>query len=97
MNVQEAVEAATVTSSSFAGSNYPQRVNGMLTIPEILSKEIAESLAAKGHRVQVVTMQQPYGQAPSGAGAVKMVMIDPDNGVMQGGVSPAKDNYVLGW
>ena len=31
------------------------------------------------------------------AGAVKLVMIDPDNGVMHGGVSPAKDDYVLGW
>ena len=40
-------------------------------------------------------MQQPYGQAPTGAGAVKMVMIDAA-GVMHGGVSPAKDDYVLG-
>jgi hypothetical protein len=42
-------------------------------------------------------MQQPYRQTPSGAGAVKMVMIDPETGVMFGGASPAKDDYVIGW
>ena len=66
-------------------------------MPRVLGEEIGESLAAKGHRIQIVEMQQPYSQAPSGAGAVKMVMIDPENQVMHGGVSPAKDDYVLGW
>jgi hypothetical protein len=36
-------------------------------------------------------------QTPSGAGAVKMVLIDPGRRVMFGGVSPTKDNYVVGW
>ena len=60
------------------------------------SQSVAEALAAKGHRVEIVGPQQPYGQTPSGAGAVKLVMID-ENGVMHGGVSPAKDNYALAW
>ena len=113
MNVQQAVEAATVTSSAFGASMYPQPVKGKLTMPRVLaaspaepaeeaaasakeSQSVAEALAAKGHRVEIVGPQQPYGQTPTGAGAVKLVMID-ENGVMHGGVSPAKDNYALAW
>lgn len=97
MNVQQAVEGPTVTSSAFAASMYPGNVRGMLTMPEALGTEVAENLAARGHRVELVPLQQPYRQATSGAGAVKMVMIDPETGVFMGGVSPAKSDYVLGW
>ena len=97
MNVQQAVEAPTLTSSGFAGSMYPQEVGGKLTLPEVLASRVAEALAAKGHRLVVAPLQQPYMQQPSGAGAVKMVMIDPATGVMHGGTSPAKSDYVLGW
>ena len=96
MNVQQAVEAATVTSSAFAASMYPGRVRGMLTMPSVLGEVIAAELGRRGHRVEVVALQQPYRMAVSGAGAVKMVMIDPETGVMFGGVSPAKSDYVLG-
>ncbi len=96
MNVQQAVEAATVTSSAFAASNYPNPVGGMLTMPAVLGDAVGAELAARGHRVEVGELQQPYRQAASGAGAVKMVMIDPETGVMYGGVSPAKSDYVLG-
>lgn len=68
-----------------------------MTIPKVLGDHVADALGKKGHRVVVVELQQPYGQTPSGAGAVKMVLIDPETGVMHGGVSPAKNDYVLGW
>lgn len=97
MNVQQAVEAATVTTSAFRASMYPQPVAGKLTMPEVLGTEVGEALAAMGHRVEILPLQQTYMQTPSGAGAVKMVMIDPETGVFHGGVSPAKDDYVLGW
>lgn len=97
MNVQQAVEAPTVTSTAFAASMYPGRVRGMLTVPEAMGSPVIEELAARGHRIEVVSLQQPYGQTPSGAGAVKMVMIDPVTGVFHGGVSPAKSDYALGW
>jgi gamma-glutamyltranspeptidase/glutathione hydrolase len=100
MNVQQAVEAPTVTSSAFAASMYPGPVRGMLTMPAVLGEVVGDELARRGHRVEIVALQQPYRQAMSGAGAVKMVMIDPETGVMLvmfGGVSPAKSDYVLGW
>jgi len=96
-NVQQAVEAATVTSSAFRASMYPGRIRGMLTMPARLGERAAKGLAAKGHRVEVREAQQPYMQAASGAGAVKMLMIDPETGTFYGGVSPAKSDYVLGW
>ena len=97
MNVQQAVEAPTVTSSAFRASMYPGRILGKLTMPQVLGDEVAEALAAKGHNVQVIPLQQPYRQATSGAGAVKMVWIDPETGIFHGGVSPAKSDYVIGW
>lgn len=96
MNVQQAVEAATVTSSAFAASNYPYPIRGMLTMPAVLGEAVGAELASRGHRIEVGGLQQPYRQAVSGAGAVKMVMIDPETGVMHGGVSPAKSDYVIG-
>jgi gamma-glutamyltranspeptidase/glutathione hydrolase len=97
MNVQQAVEAATVTSTAFGASMYPQPVKGGLMIPKILADEIGDRVAALGHKIEVIEMQQPYQQQPSGAGAVKMVMVDAERGVLMGGVSPAKDDYVMGW
>jgi len=96
-NVQQAVEAATVTSSSFRASMYPQNPGNELAMPQVLAAKVGTVLAARGHRVRVSVLQQPYRQQPSGAGAVKMILIDPRTRVMHGGVSPAKDNYVMGW
>jgi gamma-glutamyltranspeptidase/glutathione hydrolase len=97
MNVQQAVEAPTITSTSFRESNYPQRAANQLGLPKVLADTVGESLTRKGHALQVTTLQAPYLQTPSGAGAVKMVLMDSTRGVVLGGVSPAKDNYVIGW
>ena len=97
MNPQLAVEQPTVTTSNFHASNYPQTVGDRLIVPEVLAKRIGEDLRAKGHKLEVTRMQRPYSQQPSGAGAVKMVWIDPKSGVMFGAVSPAKDSYAMGW
>ena len=97
MNVQQAVEAATVTSTGFGASMFPQPVKGTLMMPRVLADEIGDEVAELGHKIEVIEMQQPYQQQPSGAGAVKMVMVDSERGVLMGGVSPAKDDYVMGW
>ena len=97
MNVQQAVESPTVMSTSLHDSVYPHPVAGTLVIPKVLVDRTGAALSAKGHRVVVTPLQKPYGQQPSGAGAVKMVQIDPRTGILAGGVSPAKDDYVMGW
>jgi gamma-glutamyltranspeptidase len=96
LNLQQAVEAPTVTSFSFRASNYPQPAGSELELPRVLADQIGDALRARGHKLRVGELQQPYRQAPSGAGAVKMVMIDPETGVLFGAVSPAKDDYVIG-
>ncbi len=97
MSVQQAVEAPTITSTSFRGSNYPQTAAGRLALPRVLADRVGSWLSAHGHLLQVTELQGPYFQAPAGAGAVKMVRYDPRRGVWFGGVSPAKDNVVIGW
>ena len=97
MNIQQAVEAPTVTSFGFKASMYPQSVKGTLAMPRVLANEVGKGVSNLGHSIEVIEMQQPYQQQPSGAGAVKMVMIDSERGVLMGGVSPAKDDYVMGW
>ena len=68
-----------------------------MIVPVVLAGRIGEALRERGHKLEVTRMQRPYSQQPSGAGAVKMVWIDPKSGVMFGAVSPAKDDYVMGW
>ena len=97
MNVQQSVEAPTIVSTSFHESVYPHPIAGTLILPKVLAEQAGAGLAAKGHHVVVTILQKPYGQQPSGAGAVKMIRIDPRNGVFAAGVSPAKDDYALGW
>jgi gamma-glutamyltranspeptidase / glutathione hydrolase len=96
MNVQQAVEAPCAITSNFRVSMYPQKPGSGLAMPQILAERVSETLRALGHPVEAMALQPPYG-TPSGAGAVKMILIDQASGVMFGGASPGKDNYVLGW
>lgn len=97
MNPQQALEQASVTTTNFHPSMYPQTPGDKLIVPASLAAKVAAQLAAKGHRIQVSTLQQPYFQQTSAVGAVKMVLIDPKSGLMSGAVSPAKDDYAMGW
>ncbi len=96
MNVQQAVEAPCGLTSNFRVSMYPQNPGSGLAMPEFLAKRVGADLTALGHPVQPQQLQPPYG-APSGTGAVKMILIDQSTGLMFGGTSPGKDNYALGW
>lgn len=96
MNVQQAAEAPAAMTSNFRVSMYPQSPGDGLAMPRVLADNVAAKLRALGHPVIASPTQPPYG-SPSGPGAVKMILIHPTTGVMYGGASPGKDNYVLGW
>jgi gamma-glutamyltranspeptidase/glutathione hydrolase len=96
MNVQQAAEAPCAMTSNFRVSMYPQNPGNGLAMPQVLADRVGDALRALGHPVQAMPLQPPYG-TPSGPGAVKLILIDPSTGVMFGGASPGKDNYVLGW
>lgn len=96
MNVQQAAEAPCAMTSNFKVSMYPQGPGEGLAMPQFLADKVGVRLRALGHPVQASPTQPPYG-SPSGPGAVKMILIDPATGVLFGGASPGKDNYVIGW
>jgi gamma-glutamyltranspeptidase/glutathione hydrolase len=96
MNVQQAAESPCALTSNFRVSMYPQSPGNGLAMPQLLADRVGNALRALGHPVQASPLQPPYG-APSGLGAVKMILFDQATGVMFGGASPGKDNYVAGW
>jgi len=89
MNVQQALEAPAVISSSFRSSYYPHDVAGKLQTPASLPKHVIDELAALGHKLDIRDVK--------GVGSVKAIIIHPKTGVLMGGVSPTGDSYVYGW
>ncbi len=89
MNVQQALEASSVVSTSFRGSYYPHQVDGTLQVPAALPKPVLDGLAALGHKLDIRNVR--------GVGSVKAIVIHPKTGVLMGGVSPTRDSYVMAW
>ncbi len=89
MGVQQALEMPAVISTSFRESRYPQRIDGRLITPASLSKEVQQGLAALGHKLNI--------RDDRGVGSVKAILIYPQTNALMGGVSPARDSYVVGW
>lgn len=89
MNVQEALEASSIVSTSFRGSYYPHEVAGTLQVPAALPKPVLDGLAALGHKLDIRNVR--------GVGSVKAIIIHPKTGVLMGGVSPTRDSYVMAW
>jgi gamma-glutamyltranspeptidase/glutathione hydrolase len=89
MNVQQALEASAVISSSFENSYFPHEVAGKLMAPAALPKSTLEGLAALGHKLDIRDVK--------GVGSVKAIMVHPTTNVLMGGVSPTGDSYVMGY
>jgi gamma-glutamyltranspeptidase/glutathione hydrolase len=89
MNVQQALEASAVISTSFRGSYYPHSVGGKLQAASALPREVLDGLAARGHQLDRRNMR--------GVGSVKAIVVHPGSNALMGGVSPTGDSYVMGW
>jgi gamma-glutamyltranspeptidase/glutathione hydrolase len=89
MNVQQALEAPAVISTSFRSSYFPHSVGGKLQTPAALPRHVLDGLAALGHRLDIREVK--------GVGSVKGILIDPRTGSLMGGVSPTGDSYVMAW
>jgi gamma-glutamyltranspeptidase/glutathione hydrolase len=89
MNVQQALEAPAVISTSFRSSYFPHSVGGKLQTPAALARHVLDGLAALGHRLDIREVK--------GVGSVKGILIDPRTGSLMGGVSPTGDSYVMAW
>ncbi len=89
MNVQQALEAPSVISTSFRASYFPHEVEGTLRVPSVLPRHVLDELALLGHKLDVRDVR--------GVGSVKGILIHPSSGVLMGGVSPTGDSYVMAW
>ncbi|HJQ22968.1 MAG TPA: gamma-glutamyltransferase family protein [Blastocatellia bacterium] len=91
MNVQEAVEAPRFQTLHLVSSFDDHRFNaGVLNLESRIAKEVADNLAARGHRVE---MQAAWGN-PS---APTIIMRRADSGVIEGGADPRRGRYALAW
>ena len=89
MNVQQALEQASVVSTGFRSSYYPHEAAGTLQVPSSIPKHVLDELAAMGHKLDVRNVR--------GVGSVKAIIIHPRTGVLMGGVSPTRDSYVMAY
>jgi gamma-glutamyltranspeptidase/glutathione hydrolase len=89
MNVQQALEQASVVSTGFQSSYYPHEAAGTLQIPSSIPKHVLDELAAMGHKLDIRNVR--------GVGSVKAVIVHPKTGVLMGGVSPTRDSYVMAY
>jgi len=89
MNVQQALEAPAVISTSFRASYFPHEVEGTLRVPSALPRHVLDGLGLLGHKLDVRDVR--------GVGSVKGILIHPGSGVLMGGVSPTGDSYVMAW
>ena len=89
MNVQQALEASSVVTTSFKSSYYPHAAEGTLQVPASLPKHVLDELSAMGHKLDIRNVR--------GVGSVKAILIHPGTGVLMGGVSPTRDSYVMAY
>ncbi|HEY9232555.1 MAG TPA: gamma-glutamyltransferase, partial [Blastocatellia bacterium] len=91
MNVQEAVEAPRFQTLHLVSSFDDHRFNpGVLNLESRIAKEVADELAARGHKVE---MQTAWGN-PS---APTIIMLRSDTGVIEGGADPRRGRYAIAW
>ena len=89
MNVQQALEASSIVSTSFRSSYYPHPAEGTLQIPASVPRHVLDELAAMGHKLDLRSIR--------GVGSVKAIIVHPRTGVLMGGVSPTRDSYVMAY
>ena len=91
MNVQEAVEAPRFQTLHLVSSFDDHRFNpGILNLESRITKEVADQLAARGHKVEVIP-------AWGNASAPTVILFRADTGVIEGGADPRRGRYAIAW
>ena len=92
MDVQSAVEAPRFATFSFPQSSEPHTYYpGRLNVESRIPGTTRESLAALGHDIVV------WPERDWHAGAVCLVRVDPQTGVLEGAADPRTPSAALGW
>ena len=91
MDIQEALDAPTVSSRHFPSSFYPRNAHpGRVVIDSRIPRKVVAELERRGHEVDMA-------DAWSG-GKVLAIHYNPHSGVIVGGASPkGKIGYAIGW
>jgi gamma-glutamyltranspeptidase/glutathione hydrolase len=91
MNVQEAIDAPTVHTSSFPGSFWPHAVRpGEVSVEPGIPGSVVEGLRDKGHKI---VMSKPWSH-----GRCHAIRYDTKTKVIHGGASPRTgEPYAIGW
>ncbi|MDA0991087.1 MAG: gamma-glutamyltransferase [Verrucomicrobia bacterium] len=91
MDVQSAVEAPRFASYSFPSSFAPNEDNpGLLMVEDRIDASTRAALGDLGHRVET------WPATSWKAGAVCVVLRDPETGVLHAGADPRRASYALG-
>jgi gamma-glutamyltranspeptidase/glutathione hydrolase len=92
MDVQSAVEAPRFATFSFPQSSEPHTYRpGQLNVESRVPESTRDALGALGHDVVA------WPERDWHAGAVCMVRVDPETGVLEGAADPRTPSAVLGW
>ena len=87
MNPQEAVAHPRHIVHSFPAARYPYRATNELGLEAGYSKEVAEALEAKGHKIAKFAI---FGNA-------NMTVIDQERGIIMVGSDPRGENLGMAW
>jgi len=98
MNIQEATEAAKITSnqmeSSFGThSKYP----GRLTLDTRIPQEVFDELKTKGYDVRWANPSRYYNPGGENPGNLGAVLFDWEHQTLQGGASISGERYGISW
>jgi gamma-glutamyltranspeptidase/glutathione hydrolase len=91
MNLQEALDAPTITCVHFPSSFYPRRAYpNRVEVERRLDKAVVQELERRGHEVKLI---EAWAN-----GKVMGIRMDRERGVIAGGVSPRRAiGYAVGW
>jgi gamma-glutamyltranspeptidase/glutathione hydrolase len=92
MEVQEAIEAPRVATYNYPGSAWPHKYRpGLMRLEGRFSAEVRDDLAARGHVVEY------WPQFSRIAGNVCAILVDHENGTLNGGADSRAEAYAAGW
>ena len=90
MNIQQAIEAARWSTTSFPASDFPHTMYpGEMSVESRIPETVREDLVKRGHKLKVVGAWT--------LGATSAIVIDPETGLLSAGADPRGDNYALAW
>jgi gamma-glutamyltranspeptidase / glutathione hydrolase len=92
MEVQQAIEQPRIATYNYPGSGWPHRyAPARLKVEARISADVAEDLSGRGHQIEF------WPRWSRIAGNVCAIVVDAENGVLNGGADARAEAYAQGW